>query len=759
MKRNRSSRLFRRHALGSVCMAVAAMVVAGGAHSAQIDGAGGTVDATVSVQNVQVGSGPVTATQVTTGATPTAAQVRVEVGDSTVGSSMVADSNTSVASGTSNSASNSLALSGNSPAGTTALQNVQTTGAAVSAVIGLAGTPAVPGVDPGSYPSVAITSDTIPSATFSHVGKVLSISSGTMVLHFSGVSGAALSALQSALTDLGFTVAGSSATAGPGSYNFGAFFSTVNFSQSSSNTTLAISNFNFPGSPGTPAVAPKGGVTLAVGGNVTGSALSVDNNSTSGSATGNKATNGSVVSANTLDAGTGRTDASGGIVAGVYGAWADHTVSNAQTVSGAAPIASEVNGSFDVDAAPGVAIGGSSVSVSGNSQSASAVANTADSSLAVSGTNVAASGALASYQAGNAAVAATSNVSLFAPGAVTGSTVDISGNRNTALGVINDATNAMTVTATNIDAVGPTAGDATADSSAVVADQVLSNRQTASTSASGTARTEIYNGDHQQPATAGLNHSALSATGNATVAEASANRADNSLALNASASQGADAGIRNVQQSSAAMTSDASTTATFALEGSTTVPTAAALNQSSATLGNNSTSALARGNAASNTLDVSAGGGYAASTAPAGVSMGTALNEVMAGNAVLNIQGNSGAVSATATASYTVALNPTSAASGIVGGTVGVNGNTTSADASGNSTTNRLTLAALNTGTPSSAIGGRQQNSGSITAIASGVQYGIGITGASQGSMLRVAGNQVSASAVGNSAISSIVAR
>lgn len=729
---------------------------------ARVSGNNATVDAAFSVQNVQSGAGTVTATQVTGGTPGSAAQIRTEVGfggDSevpqpTIGSTIASNANVSTASATSNSADNSLALDANTLAGTSALQNVQTTSAGVNALIGLAGTPFIPGTDPTEYEGVG-GSGTVTGGVATATGTTLIIPTGaTLTLDFGAdVTDAARTALAAYLDGLGFVVdsVAGTATIGEGTYDLSAFDSVGAVTAGGVNT-VTIFGFTEPGTSAVSASPAQGGVILAVGGPVAGSTLSVNGNTTSGSVTGNSASNSSAVSANALEAGTGRSFAWGGILAGTYGAWADHTVTNSQAVTGGAALESDVNGTFAVEAVPDELIIGSSVSVSGNSQRSTAVANTAGNSLELSGGNVNASGAVESYQTGNAAVSANSDVMLFAPGAMTNSTVDISGNRNTALGVINDATNALTVTAGNVGAVGDTAGNAIVNSYAAIADQVLSNRQIATTSAASTATTEIYNGDQEEPLIGGLFNSSATVTGNSTVAEASANRADNSVALNASAAQGADTGLRNVQQSTAGVTADATTNARFALDSA-----APALNQSSVTLGNNSTLALARGNAASNTMDVSAGSGYAPSVASAGATLSPALNAAVGGNVVFNEQANSGAVAASATANVQVALN--GVGGGVTGSSVAVNGNTTLAEAYGNSATNRATVAALNTGTPSTVVASFQTNSGAVTATANGVNYGIGVSGASQGSTLRVGGNQIGATAVGNSAVSSILAR
>jgi len=95
-------------------------------------------------------------------------------------------------------------------------------------------------------------------------------------------------------------------------------------------------------------------------------------------------------------------------------------------------------------------------------------------------------------------------------------------------------------------------------------------------------------------------------------------------------------------------------------------------------------------------------------------------------------------------------------APGITNGTAALTGNTVAAQAYGNTATNAVTVAATAANRPTVAVGNYQTNSGAITATATAVNYGVGVTGAAAGSTLRAAGNQVTATAVGNSAVSTI---
>jgi hypothetical protein len=709
-------------------------------------------DASFSVQNVQTGSGSVTATQrdtTTNPGSPVAAQVRTDIGGSVTGSTVAANGNSSSASATSNSATNGLTLAGTAVATSGALQNSQSTSADVNALIGLAGTPGSPATPstPFTYNAHVLDPDALGGNT---LGGSTTITSGTL-----GVSQASLDSSEIAyLTAHGWSV-GTGSNAGlltaPAS-----ILGTV--STTTYNSLLAAQTVPFgatiPGTTATAAVPNQGGVTVAVAGAVSNSQLSVNGNTASGAVTGNTATNSVSVNGGNIAAGSGNTAATAGtlpLLAGT-GAQADHALSNLQQVNEGASLTTSVFGTYAIDTTAGAPISGSALSVSNNSQRGSAVANTAANSVALSGNSVQATTALSSQQGSAAAVSASSTLELYAPGAVSNSSVALSGNKNVSLGVINDVTNTLAVSGTNVTPVGA-AVNANLNPATATGDHVLNNNQVASTSVSSTASTRLYNQDQVAAATAGLANSSVSVTGNTTTAEASANRADNSVALNGAALQGANAGLVNTQNSAAAVTSSATTSATFQLNG--TAPAAAAALNSGVTIDGNSTTSLARGNAATNALNVAAGSSYGPSTAG---TAGSTLGATQATAAVLNTQGNTGAVTSNATGTYQVALNGQAVGTvpGLTNGTAAVTGNTVAAQAYGNSATNTLTVTAPATGRPTAAIGNYQTNSGAIVATATGVNYGVGVTGATGGSTLRAAGNQVTATAVGNSAVSTI---
>ncbi|KQW57196.1 beta strand repeat-containing protein [Variovorax sp. Root411] len=711
---------------------------------AVVNGSMSTTDAAFSVQNAQTGSGTVTATQWDS-LGDTAASVFASTGGSVTGSTVAANGNTSTAAATGNSAANGLSIAANELASSSALQNFQATSASVNALIGQAGVAGSPGIPGGPF-NYTVTG-TLVFGTYDNVSDTWLVTTGTLNVNATGFSA----------DQIAYLIGDGWTPAGPGIYQknaAGMTLSPVRYGQlspASGGATFVGIAAGIPATAGTP---NQGGVMVAVGENVTGSLLSVKGNSTSGSVVGNSASNSMAISANEITAGSGQTVASAGVLAAGTGAQADNALSNVQQITGESALRSSVHGTFAIDTAPAVAIAGSTLSVSDNSQHGAAVANTAANSLSVSGTNLSTTSALASQQSSAAAVAAGSNLELYAPGAVSASAVELSRNQNTSLGVINDATNTLTVGTANVSPVGA-AVNAQLVAGTAVGDHVLNNSQSATTSVGSTATTRLYNQDQTAAATSGLVDSTMTVTGNGTAAEASANRAVNAVALNGAALHGASAGLANTQTSGAAVTATASTSATFQLEGSAP---ATSLN-SGITIGGNSTTALARGNLASNALNVSAGSSYGIpEAAPAGSVLG---GSTQAAAAVLNTQGNTGNVTAASTGIHQIALNGLNAGTvpGMAGGTAAVAANTVTARAYGNSATNTISVTAPAAGRPTAAIGNYQTNSGTIAATATSVNYGIGISGAAAGSTLLASGNQVTAIAVGNSAVSTIAAR
>jgi len=510
----------------------------------------------------------------------------------------------------------------------------------------------------------------------------------------------------------------------------------------------------------------SGGVTVAVGGDLNFSTVSVDGNTVAGSVTGNSASNALRVSGTSIEDGSDHL-LSYGIVDGANTeANGDHMLANLQVVEeDGTELTSEVFGTFAIDMNGGQEIVGSTLTVDGNSQSSRAVANTADNSIKLDAGNTAAGTALVSNQISGADVVATSVVDIYSPVASSGSQVSMSDNANLALAVVNNVTNTLTVAANSVNpTTNPINAIVDVDGDVVAyADHVLVNSQIAGDTVVATSETTIRNQEQANLAAGSILGGAVTIGGNTTVAEATANRAVNLADVSAGSSLNAAAGVTNAQLSDAEVTSSATAAVGVSLEADSDL-SAAALNGGSIAVAGNSTTAIARGNAATNVLNYVAGANYGAGSGnPANSSLDSGSRDFRASAqaAVLNAQANTGAVFASASfAVYGVALNGGGNTTGVTGSTVRVAGNNHSAAAYGNTANNSLTLASLNSGQPTAVVANSQINAGSVSAVVTTVTYGAMTGGgAVVGSSAAVTGNQVNATAVGNSAVSVIAAR
>ncbi len=722
--------------------------------------AGGELSGTTSfgVTNAQAGAGSVSASLLNgdpdTATSSASVLTRIGGDATTIGGSAIASNNNSLsAQATSNSADNALGIQANGVATSSGVTNFQVTDADVSAHVGIPGTPGTAFVPADNF-GISVTALDPEDLDGSVSGSNVTLTDGTLSFPTASLSPGQIAYLTDhGWSSNGTTISGSAALLGTISF--------TDYSALLGGGTVDLS-YTIPAIPASDGVPNNGGVTIvAEGASIVDSTLSVGGNKVNGAVTGNSAANALSVDAATIAGGNGLTGSVSQADTSITTS-ADHSLLNQQSV-GEGTLESSVAGSFGIATAEDAAITGSSFSVSGNSQRATSVANTASSTLSLTGNDISAGSALISAQGSEASVAAGSNVEIFAPAAVSASSVDISGNANTALGVINDATNTSTISATNIAALNPSlgvgeVGNAVLDveDMSAAGDHVLQNLQVATTSVESTATTSLYNVDRAAPATSGLVDSSFAMDGNTTYAEASANRAANTMTLNGSASQGASGGVFNLQTNDATATASATTNAGLTLAGDTAV---AALSNSTVSLDSNSTTALARGNTATNVLNSVAGANYGTSSGTAGIEFGTVSgSSVHATSAVLNAQDNSGAVTASSVdATYTVALNAAAVGNpAVANGSVSVSGNSVAAQAFGNNAVNQISLTGLNTGTSTAALGSIQTNSGAITASVVGANIGLVSSGTAGGSSFSVGSNTISANAVGNSVSNAI---
>lgn len=491
-------------------------------------------------------------------------------------------------------------------------------------------------------------------------------------------------------------------------------------------------------------VADPGGMLIASASSIAGSTLTVADNDTTGSVAGNQASNALGITAATVQ-GRGAPGVTG-TIGNDYGASGALVLASNQKLgqmsldgSLTPTIASNVVSVSGVDGAGPVA--GSTIRVEDNRQRAEALGNSADSRLIVSAVKLDGAGlALSASQYGQANVAATSDATLATRGILTGSAASLSGNSNVALAVVNQAANTLEAdTATtstpvpgafvSADPLGPPFASGTA---------ALANQQFATGSAQASASSRV--GDTGPDDS--LSSARFTIDGNATVAESAGNRVANSLGANASSGI-AGAGLANSQTSLAQVSASAVTRAGYGIAASGATPIGA----STVDVGDNMTSALARGNAADNAMTIG-------DTRGAGAAVSVDLrNRTAGGGAVLlNGQANYGAVTASAAdSSYLVPLNATGMASG---STITIGGNAFAASAYGNSANNSVALPAAGA-VPGVGITSFQTNYGGVTALVAGTGYQTG-TGPLTGSALTITGNSLAATAVGNQATSAI---
>lgn len=480
------------------------------------------------------------------------------------------------------------------------------------------------------------------------------------------------------------------------------------------------------------------GAHLVVGGRLHGGTLSASTNNVTGTSIGNSGTNSMEVSGASFGSDAG--DAMAGPIDTGYGATAGFALASNQkvgeTVMGGAltpNIASSVYGSDTITV--GGAIEGSKLSIDGNTQRANALANVTVNDLSVAGTK--SSAALSSSQYGQANITALSDAKFAATGGLLGSSTSLTGNSNVALAAVNDAANTLSAGGSGGEGSTTSAlSSGLAGPPVASGGQVLASQQFADGSVAATATTRL--GD---TVASGLNASQFRLADNVTSAEASANRATNTVSIDGVGSGTMAAGLVNTQFSDAAVRSIATTGANYATVSSGGVAV------SDVSMTGNTTSALARGNVANNAVSATGAGSTFEPTTATASRFDASLQ---APGSLLNAQQNVAPVWASVLGSgYDQPLN------GLVRSSEAtISGNTVTASAYGNQATNVLTTAALGS-LAAAGLVNNQSNSGAVTAQASGVNFAQTAIGASA-SRFAVTGNQLSATAVGNMATSRI---
>ncbi|MEG0922714.1 MAG: hypothetical protein RSD57_09735 [Comamonas sp.] len=348
-----------------------------------------------------------------------------------------------------------------------------------------------------------------------------------------------------------------------------------------------------------------------------------------------------------------------------------------------------------------------SVQVSDNSAQADANVNLANNQVeAISGSALSGPGIITlgnSQTAGRGNAAAAVQVNYGVTGTRTGgNTAVVSGNSSTATASQNQALNTLAVQAgSDLGMAAPT----------------LASEQSAAGNTSATTYTQLLTGT----GTIGANGD-TTITGNQSSSTARANVANNVLAISSGAAIALTASSLSNTQTNTGKVS--ATTEVQIPVGSTALTGAM---EGNSVISGNAANAMGLGNAAFNAL-----------TADAGTALNTGSSLVLQ-----NAQANTGAITANATLNAPVFSN---------GGTVTMTGNTGSATAMGNSAVNQINATAL----PSQLVAGltltsTQINTGNVTAMVNGSLTSTGGTSAN------LSGNQMSAIAVGNRSVSSMV--
>jgi hypothetical protein len=517
-------------------------------------------------------------------------------------------------------------------------------------------------------------------------------------------------------------------------------------------------------------VDANAGAIVAFGGGISNSTVAVTGNIVRGSAISNVGTNTLTASATTLSGDGGNSDAAA-VADGVVTTTADFALSNSQTLDDDAASVTGVFATYGVDVAFNEAVENSEIAVSNNTQFGEALGNSATNRLQLTAVGAGVgvndpTAALNNVQLGDGAtIVARSEMELYANMASSASTIAIDGNSNTALGAVNNASNALSVSGLTVDGNGSSAivNTGTNETEATFA---LSSNQNASGTLNSTALTTAYNLDSitEDPTTVGLQNGKASISNNRTTAEGSANRVANSLSV-AATNNTATAAIGNEQASGTAVTATASSSSygiSLAAdpsdegEGDDVLYAASG---SSIALDGNTTTALARGNSATNALSLAVDVATAGYTA---IATADASPTVSAGAVVGNAQFNIGSVEATASGVFYTEEFKQGTTGTLLNSQASIDSNTTSAAAFGNSGTNSLTVAATNS-TTTAAVDSVQSNDGPVSATASLNKYTLGLTGtgagtgnAASGSSLSVDGNTTSALASGNSSTNAL---
>lgn len=712
-------------------------------------------DVAFELDNDQYVSGSVTASQRGEDSDAGAASISVELGDDLRDSTVIAAANNSLSQAIGNTASNGLTVEGNSLSTSALLESDQDADGNVEAFAGQQGSDATAGTEDVPFDFDGTAQDL--SGTFSD--GTMQVTGGYLTIAADSLSDEQIAYLLDNGWELNSGVLQTAA-----SPFFPDPLTSSELAAWENGDTTYLFDFTLPGLAGSYGTPNGGGVVVDIDDDILRSTVGVVGNEASAKAIANSVSNTLGVLATSAEQEVrgywDELDLEWEIVNGT-----SFVLDNDQDAD-SSNVNASIYGSFGIQTGTDNDIESASFEVKDNKQAATAVANTGSNDLNIAITNNGAdedfgvTSLLESSQDGWLGVDASSDLDLFAPAKGDGSSLTISGNRNTAVAGTNEVVNRLAVSGTNI-AAGYDTGDS-ADENGSDADHRLSNEQESQSDVNATAVTNIVNNERDQLIVEGsdqivrMTGGSIAVSGNVTGAEANANKASNSLALNAGASQSATAGLTNYQDSTnGAVTASATTNTLIALNGGLGVSAEAPVQNGAIVLNGNATTAIARGNSANNALSVATN---SAGLNSASTYVGDLEANAQGPAAMVNVQRNDKSITAEATASYGIVLNGTTTAP-VTGAALNVNGNAVTALAVGNSASNTLSLSATPGGTTGGAVASLQVNSGAVTATASSVSFSVGIpAGGLNSAQAGVAGNAISATAIGNSAATLVTA-
>jgi hypothetical protein len=696
--------------------------------------------------------------------------ILTEFGDDIQDSStVVSDDNVLSAVATANSANNAVQL-GDAESATVAasgvVANYQGTSAAgsITSEIGIAGVDAIPAFTSTNSAPLQVTNITENGGnSYTNGGSTVTF---TFVDPLTPEEQAALAA--SGFTNISANTADWQAgttiiTAG----NVGVTYNNPDNTLNNGDESLSLNNFNSAAQAG---VLSGAGVLVQVDGNNRGeirnSTVSVSGNTVVGEVTGNTANNAVSATATSVTGLIGdpvSVDITDPFVAPTG---ADLATANLQ--ESAAPLLSEVYAVFGIIADPDEngdmqEISNSTQMVSDNLQQSYATGNRATNSVDVTATNASAETVVDSFQISAATVTTDSGMQVVANAGSTTSSLEMDGNTNQSVANGNVVNNVTTADVTNASDPNGAAISASVDLtglSFVSANNVVSSFQVAVADVTASAETDVFNQDASTLTVEEIVGSDVSMSSNSTIAQATANSAagGNILTLGdaGTANMNQTGLVSNVQETFAqTVSASVDQEIELSLTGDGDFP----VDTSSLSLDGNSSTALARSNVATNTLTVDAANIDAGDGNDAVVDEGDYL---VASYVLGSVQDNVAGVTATTTQSRVAVdmSNDGGVGSVILGSTVSLSGNASSATALANTAVNSVSVGANAANVDATtALGNDQFNSGEVRATG-GSEVVVDVTAGAAGSApvgidsstVMVSGNTSASNAVGNQA-------